>query len=88
MATPHVSAALALAASARADLRGHPGRLLRYLKGTARDARNTTRVLDPNDHSGGDLTGGQCPTGYCHLGGATISDRAAYGAGIVQVPQP
>jgi hypothetical protein len=33
--------------------------------------------------SGGDLTGGTCLTGYCHLGGAAISDREAYGFGLI-----
>jgi hypothetical protein len=45
-------------------------------------------VLSATDTSGGDLTHGRCRTGYCHLGGAQISDRDAYGAGLVNVANP
>jgi hypothetical protein len=45
-------------------------------------------VLSATDTSGGDLTGGSCPTGYCHLGGPRVSDRDAYGAGLVNVANP
>jgi hypothetical protein len=45
-------------------------------------------VLSATDTSGGDLTGGSCPTGYCHLGGARVSDRDAYGAGLVSAARP
>jgi hypothetical protein len=38
--------------------------------------------------SGGDLTGGTCPTGYCHLEGPRISDRDAYGVGLVNSASP
>jgi hypothetical protein len=44
---------------------------------------NTTPGLSATDLSGGDSGGGTCPTGYCHLGGPAISDKDAYGAGIV-----
>jgi hypothetical protein len=41
------------------------------------------RILDVVDFTGGNSTGGTCPTGYCHLGGAAISDRDAYGSGVI-----
>jgi lantibiotic leader peptide-processing serine protease len=89
MATPHVSAALALIASAHPSLRHRPARLVARLKARANDnVHNLTQVLSATDTSGGDLTGGTCPTGYCHLGGPRISDRDAYGAGLVNVARP
>ncbi|MFO1036617.1 MAG: S8 family serine peptidase [Geminicoccaceae bacterium] len=88
MATPHVSAVLALIASAQPALRGKPDRLVAALKAGARSARNLTQVLSATDKSKGDLTGVACGKGYCHLGGATISNSDAYGAGIVVAPQP
>jgi subtilisin family serine protease len=89
MAAPHVSAALALTASAHPGLRKHPGRLVARLKAHANDnVHNLTQVLSATDTSGGDLTGGTCPDGYCHLGGPRISDRDAYGAGLVNVAKP
>ena len=84
MATPHVSAVLALIASARPALRGDPDRLIAVLKGHARAAHNTTQILSRTDHSPGDLTGPSCGSGYCHLGGPAISDADAYGAGLIQ----
>lgn len=83
MATPHVSAAAALVASNNKFLRGRPGLIASVLKATARDARNYTPPLSATDTSGGDRTGGTCPTGYCHLGGAAISNSEAYGAGVL-----
>jgi hypothetical protein len=89
MATPHVSAALALIASAHAGLRHHPQALVaRLLKLANTRVHNTTQVLSATDTSPGDLTGVACPTGYCHLGGARISDSDAYGAGLVNVARP
>jgi subtilisin family serine protease len=84
MATPHVSAAAALIASTNASARGNPALLQRLLKSSARHLTgNQTRVLDPQDRSKGDLSGGPCVTGYCHLGGEAVSDAEAYGAGLV-----
>jgi subtilisin family serine protease len=89
MATPHVSAALALIASAHPRLRHDPGALVALLKRQAdRDVHNHTRALDPNDRSPGDLSGLPCEFGNCHLGGPRISDREAYGAGLVDVSRP
>jgi len=89
MAAPHVAGTLALSASAHPGLRKHPGRLIAWVKARANDnVHNLTQVLSATDTSGGDLTGGSCPTGYCHLGGARVSDRDAYGAGLVNVANP
>lgn len=84
MATPHVSAVLALVASANPDLRGDPDRLVEIVKETAQPiSGNETPPLDPSDTSPGDIGGPSCPTGYCHLGGDPIPDEDAYGAGLV-----
>jgi subtilisin family serine protease len=84
MATPHVSAVLALIASAHPELRHKPGALVDMLKATARHLEgNATPPLNAGDTSGGDVTGGSCASGGCHLGGEPISDREAYGAGLV-----
>ena len=45
-------------------------------------------ALVATDTSPGDLTGDPCPTGFCHLGGAPISNRNAYGAGLAYVANP
>ncbi len=84
MATPHVSAVLALIASAKPALRGKPDRLVAFLKSHALPAHNRTRGVSATDRSKGDLGGPRCDDGYCHLGGPWISDADAYGAGIVQ----
>jgi subtilisin family serine protease len=84
MATPHVSAVAALIASAKPGLRHRPEAILEVLKDSARDgAVNLTQPLSATDTSPSDLTGVACPTGYCHLGGEPISNREAYGEGIV-----
>jgi lantibiotic leader peptide-processing serine protease len=89
MSAPHVAGALALTASAHPSLRHRPARLIARLKARANDdVHNLTRALSATDTSGGDLTGGTCPTGYCHLEGARISDDDAYGAGLVNVARP
>jgi lantibiotic leader peptide-processing serine protease len=89
MAAPHVAASLALVASAHPSLRKHPAALLSRLEAHANTAvHNTTRSLSATDTSPGDLTGLPCPTGYCHLGGPTITDSDAYGAGLVNVASP
>jgi subtilisin family serine protease len=84
MATPHASAVLALIASEHRWTAHRPFLLIAYLKRTAEDIDgNTTQPLSATDTSPGDLTGAPCPTGFCHLGGRAISDRDAYGAGLV-----
>jgi lantibiotic leader peptide-processing serine protease len=89
MATPHVAAAPALLASAHPSAREHVGTLVSMLKAQAVDpGRNFTQVVSATDTSPGDLNGVACPTGFCHLGGATISNRDAYGAGLVNVARP
>jgi subtilisin family serine protease len=88
MAAPHAAAAVALIASEHPSLRHRPGALVARLKDTARSVRNLTPPLSATDTSPGDLTGLPCTTGYCHLGGAPISNRNAYGAGLVYVANP
>ncbi len=84
MAGPHVAAVLAQIASARPDLRKVPKALKEVLKaGTFMPLRNMTPPLSATDTSNTDLTDLPCDSGYCHLGGAPISNREAYGAGIV-----
>jgi len=84
MATPHVSAVLALIASAHEELRHHPDGLVRLLLNGAREVEgNTTPGLSATDTSPGDRTGLECPTGFCHLGWEAIEDEEAYGAGLV-----
>ena len=84
MATPHVSAVLALIASANKWARHNPDLLVRLLKQSAQNIHgNTTPGLSATDLSTSDRTGVDCPTGYCHLGGKPISDDDAYGAGLV-----
>jgi lantibiotic leader peptide-processing serine protease len=91
MATPHVSAVLALIASANPQWRHHPRHLVAALLGSALPVHgNRTEPLSATDTSAGDRTGVACadqsggPTsGYCHLGGEPIEDDEAYGAGLV-----
>ena len=85
MATPHVSAGLALIASANRFQRHNPWWLLFSLRQATRNAHNTTPGLSATDHTAGDLTGALCGTGYCHLGGPPIPDNQAYGAGILDL---
>ena len=89
MAAPQVVGSLALIASAHPSLRKHPGALVARMKRLANDGpTNRTLDLSATDTSPGDLTGLLCPTGYCHLEGPRISDRDAYGAGLVNVATP
>jgi lantibiotic leader peptide-processing serine protease len=88
MAAPHAAAAVALIASEHASLRHRPGALVARLKAKARSVGNTTPPLSATDTSPGDLSGVACPTGFCHLGGAPISNRNAYGAGLAYVANP
>jgi subtilisin family serine protease len=84
MAAPHVSATAALVASARPEARHNPDRLVSILKSRAqRIEGNQTEVLSATDTSPADLLGTACPTGYCHLGGPSVPDSEAYGAGLV-----
>jgi lantibiotic leader peptide-processing serine protease len=84
MATPHASATLALLISAHPNLRHQVGRLVDALKASAVPVSgNTTTAVSATDTSAGDRGGDPCPGGYCHLGGAAISDADAYGAGLV-----
>lgn len=84
MATPHASAVAALIASASPSLRHKPLAITAFLKSSALKIKgNKTPALSATDKSAGDLTGVACPTGYCHLGGKAISDKEAYGAGLV-----
>lgn len=84
MATPHVSAVLALIASAHESARHNPDELLTILKATATKVENNaTPPVSADDTSKADLTGATCPSGYCHLGGEAISAEEAYGAGVV-----
>jgi subtilisin family serine protease len=89
MAAPQVAGSLALIASAHPSLRKHPGALIARMKRLANDdPRNYTRALSATDTSPGDLSGLPCDIGYCHLEGPRISDREAYGAGLVNVSRP
>lgn len=88
MATPHVSAAIALAASAHPGLRHHPSALINHVKARATSQFNYTRASSATDTSPADLSGDPCPTGYCHLGGPRISSADAYGAGLLNVARP
>ena len=83
MAAPHAAAVVALIASRFPFARHRPALLREWLRLTATDAHNRTQPLSATDMSAGDLTGNLCPTGYCHLGGAAIPNREAYGAGII-----
>jgi lantibiotic leader peptide-processing serine protease len=89
MATPHVSAAVALTASAHPSLRHRPAALVARLKARANSGvHNLTQVLSASDTSPGELDPDPCTAGYCHLGGPRISDSDAYGAGLVNIANP
>ncbi len=89
MATPHVSAALALIASRYPVAQRSPGLLVTLLKQGAQKLNgNTTPGLSATDTSASDLTGATCPSGYCHLGGKAIPSSEAYGAGLIDVFKP
>jgi subtilisin family serine protease len=88
MATPHVSAAIALAASAHSGIRFNPTALIARVEAQAVSVVNHTQALSATDKSPGDLTGVPCTTGYCHLGGSTIPSNEAYGAGLLNVANP
>jgi lantibiotic leader peptide-processing serine protease len=86
MAAPHVSAVIALIASAHPSLQGNPAALVAKLKATTTMPHNATPGLSATDHSAGDLRSlypDRCADGFCHLGGPAISDAEAYGAGLI-----
>ena len=84
MATPHASAVAALIASRNPQLRHNAYAIALLLKASAKSiSGNRTQPVSATDKSAADLTGVACPTGYCHLGGPAISDRDAFGAGLV-----
>jgi len=74
---------LALILSAHLELTTNPDGLIALMKANTTSGSNTTPGLSATDTSGGDRTGGTCPTGYCHFGGPAISNAEVYGAGIV-----
>jgi subtilisin family serine protease len=88
MAAPHVSAAVALTASAHPGLRHRPAALIDRVKKQAVAEVNHTRALSATDTSPGDLSGTPCASGYCHLEGPRISNPEAYGAGLLNVARP
>ena len=84
MATPHASAVAALIASRNPMVRHNAFALAAALKATAQPiSGNRTQPVSASDKSAADRTGAACPTGYCHLGGSAISDKDAFGAGLV-----
>jgi hypothetical protein len=88
MSAPHVAGVMAQVLSARPDLRKAPKQLLAHVSAAARtDLKNKTPGLSATDTSPGDRTEIECPTGYCHLGGAPISFDKAYGDGMVDAYQ-
>jgi hypothetical protein len=89
MAAPHVAAALAMLASAHPLARKQVGTLVGLLKTEAIDpGPNFTPVVSATDRLPGDLNRVACPTGFCHLGGPAISNRDAYGAGLINLARP
>jgi subtilisin family serine protease len=89
MATPHVSAVLALVLAVHPEFIGDVDGLVSFVKSYAKPGHNTTQPLSATDTSPGDLSNiytDDCTTGYCHLGGAAIPDDEAYGAGLLRVP--
>jgi hypothetical protein len=85
MATPHVSAALALLASTKPGLRHKPKQLLHQLSKATTMPHNTTPPVSATDTSVADRTLVACPNGFCHLGGDAISDSEAYGGGLIHL---
>jgi hypothetical protein len=84
MATPHVSAVLAIIASEIPGLRHKPDQLVNHLKThTTPVSGNAMTAVSATDTSMMDRTGAACPGAFCHLGGPVISDADAYGAGLV-----
>jgi lantibiotic leader peptide-processing serine protease len=91
MSAPHVAAVAGLIVASNREAKKNPAKVLEILRDGAREAKNYTPPLSATDLSPGDRTGVPCTgnpkgnliAGYCHLAGEAISDREAYGAGIV-----
>jgi len=86
MACPHVAAVAALIVNGNPRARKNVTELVRILKGSAqRIAGNVMPPFSATDTSPADLPGDTTcsTTAMCHLGGNPISDREAYGAGLV-----
>lgn len=82
MAMSHVAAVAAQVLSTHPAAYKNPGLLKTLLLGGAHHlGGNTTPGLSKTDTSSGDLGGGACSGGYCHLGGTAISNTDAYGSG-------
>jgi len=86
MATPHISAVAAVVLSTHPEAYKDPQTLYNLLvKGSNKITGNTTPPVSKKDTSNTDLTNAACPGGYCHLGGAAISDADAYGHGLINM---
>jgi subtilisin family serine protease len=84
MATPHVSGVAAIMLSLHPEAWKNPAALLALLKAKAEPiSGNTTPPVSASDHSAGDDLAGACTFGWCHLGGAAISKKDAYGFGLI-----
>jgi subtilisin family serine protease len=84
MASPNAAGVAALALSARPDLQGRPGALVRRLADTAK--RTPVNYMGPNaaGSTAPALDGTPCTTGFCHVDQAhPIGFTDAYGAGLV-----
>jgi subtilisin family serine protease len=84
MASPDAAGVAALALSARPDLQGRPGALVRRLADTAK--RTPVNYMGPNaaGSTAPALDGTPCTTGFCHVDQAhPIGFTDAYGAGLV-----
>ncbi|MFL5921654.1 MAG: S8 family serine peptidase [Gaiellaceae bacterium] len=84
MATPNVAGVAALTLSARHDLVGRPGALMRRLVDTAK--HSPVNYMGPNAaaNTAPALDGTPCATGFCHVDqGHPIGFADAYGAGLV-----
>jgi subtilisin family serine protease len=84
MASPNAAGVAALTLSARPDLLGRPGALVRRLADTAK--RTPVNYMGPNaaGSTAPALDGTPCTTGFCHVDQAhPIGFSDAYGAGLV-----
>jgi len=89
LAAAHVAAAAAVAASAVPSLWRRPDQLISFIKThTSLSPANATAPLSASDTTAGDSSGVPCTNGYCHLGGAAISNAEAYGAGLLDDSGP
>jgi Subtilase family len=83
MAAPQAVGVLALILSANPGISASSLVSLMKANAVMPSQANAMPGLSATDTSGGDRTGGTCPTGYCHLGGPAIVNSEVYGAGIV-----